>query len=699
MSSTVKITPAGSGYFTTPRQSNETVSEIDPIMNNTIIIVIATSCAAISILLVWAITCCCKSQTCCFKPRQPNARFQYNNAQQRNLNMSQPRGRARSKDDGCTTLINRPTAGTNDISYLTDETDNSKSKLLCSTPHSMDISSNPGRGEFEKRKEMDITNKMLREEMKRSQAAAKASTFYQPTSDTDVCADSSLLSMSSINDDSEKKALLRLQNTPYNQNLLNKQHKRNEDLCLDIDSSQGIYHESSSSEKDSGTGDSKRSNENVDHDITLSQENIIHDNQVEENLAEEIYGEVGDGEIGDYHLSGGGESAMNLEEFEASMGTLKINCDNGAEDSPPDSLNIYAPFSDEVDSAIGERLSGEPPSSSNEHLLADSGCGEAMPIYSAPDSIASSSIENNTDSSIFGGHMQPSKTLNSFLDNSLSSISSSSHCHSKHQRAGKKRHQSSNDLKHNRNLDSVEKESATVDNMKVCEQPSEFRTFYPKGKSSKGGGRFGASYSTLHTGSMQNGLDCDPKPSKKRASTFELNGSCYLSLEPSIGGELNSSAVDPVLYRGGVGTLPKDTAGFELHQRLLEESLNNSDYALDRRRKIQEQQQNFDRKERSNSRTRRSLIFGRNRKNSTSKNNEISAISGSSTSVQRNNGSFTNSLPHSSKRGSSKTRSKSNKHKPPNGYSGSSQEYKSLLSRVAASEHTQVPTKSNDLFA
>ena len=60
------------------------------------------------------------------------------------------------------------------------------------------------------------------------------------------------------------------------------------------------------------------------------------------------------------------------------------------------------------------------------------------------------------------------------------------------------------------------------------------------------------------------------------------------------------------------------------------------------------------------------------RKNSSSKNNETPTISGSSTSVQRNNGSFTNSLPHSSKRGSSKTRSKSNKYKPPNGYPGSS---------------------------
>ena len=694
MSSIVKIT-SGSAHFTNnPKQSNETINVIDPILNNTIIIVIASSCAAVSILFVWAIACCCKSQTCCFKPRQPAIRAQYNNAQQRNLNMNQPRGRARSKDGGCTALVNGSATGTNDTSYLTDDIhDNSKDKLLSSTPHCMNIASNPGRGEFEKRKEMDITSKMLRNEMKRSQEAAKSSTILQLTSDTDVCADSSLLSMSSINDDNERKALLSLQ--PYNQNIQSQKHERIGDVCLDIDASHGIYHDSSSSEKDSGTGDSKRSNENVDHDITLSQENIVSGNQMEVDMVEGEYGEIGDGEIRDYHLSGGGESAMNLEEFEATMGTLKIDGDNNDENSPPDSLNIYAPFSDEVDSAIGERLSGEPPNSSNEHLLADSGCGEAMPIYSAPDSIASSSIENNRESSVFG-QMQPSKTLNSFLDNSLSSISSSSYCHSKPR---KKRHQSSNDLKHNSRLGSEETESALTERTKICDQPSEFRTFYPKGKSSRGGGRIGSSYSTLHTGSMQNGLDCDPRPFKKRASTFELNGSCYLSLEPSIAGELNSATVDPVLYRGGVGTMPKDTAGFELHQRLLEESLNNSDYALDRRRKLQQQQQDFDRKERSSSRTRRSLIFGRNRKNSISKNNEISTISGSSSSIQRNNGSYTNSLPHSSKHGSSKSRCKSNKNKPPNGYSANSQEYKSLLNRVTANDHTQVPIKSNDLFA
>ena len=344
-----------------------------------------------------------------------------------------------------------------------------------------------------------------------------------------------------------------------------------------------------------------------------------------------------------------------------------------------------------MDSAIGERLSGEPQNSSCEQLLADSGCGEAIPIYSTPDSIASSSIGNSTQNNIFS-HVPQSKTVNSFLDNSSSSLSSSSYCHSKNLKLGKKRHQSINDLKQDANaLANEEPESAINRLNKNSVDSSDFRTFYPNGKS-RSVDRYGSSYSALHTGSMQNGLDHEPKPSKTRASTFELNGSCYLSLEQSVG-KLNSVNVDPVLYRGGVGTLPKDTAGFELHQRLLEESLNNSDYALDRRRQIL-QQESFDKKERSSSRSRRSIIFSRNRKNSISRNNELSTISGSST-VHKNS-SYTNSLPRSSKSGSSRNKSKS-KHKP-NGYS-SSQEYKSILSRIAANDQTQVPIKSNDLFA
>ena len=234
-------------------------------------------------------------------------------------------------------------------------------------------------------------------------------------------------------------------------------------------------------------------NENVDCDYI--RDSFVNDNQSEEDMAEGEYGEIGDGEIKDYHLSGGGESAMNLEEFEATIHKVKCNEDNDFENSPSDSLNIYGPFSDEVDSALGERLSGEPPSSSCE-LLADSGCGEAIPIYSAPDSIASSSLENPAQDSIFS-QISKSKTMNSFLDNSASSVSSSSCCHSRNQRSCKRQHQSSHNLKSD-NLISGEEPKSGIKGLEKYNDgdKNDFRTFYPTGRS-RNGNKYGSSFSAL----------------------------------------------------------------------------------------------------------------------------------------------------------------------------------------------------------
>ena len=683
MSGLVTIIP-GEATITTTKHSNET-SEPNDMLNNTIIIVIAIGCVAAGILLVWLITCCCKTQNCCVKPRHHPDGIQYNNPEEAIFHTGPSRGQVRSKEGP--TLNGSPSM--HESSYLNAEgSDHGKDKLLSSVPHHMNISSKPGLGEFEKRKEMDITKQMWKNQQKRNIEATKSGVTHQPSTEIDIGVDSSLLSMSSVTDDNETKALL-TSKVPRNNSNNSYQHgtktKGHVETCVDMDLRNDIYLESSSSEKDSGTGDSKRSNENVDCDYI--RDSFVNDNQSEEDMAEGEYGEIGDGEIKDYHLSGGGESAMNLEEFEATIHKVKCNEDNDFENSPSDSLNIYGPFSDEVDSALGERLSGEPPSSSCE-LLADSGCGEAIPIYSAPDSIASSSLENPAQDSIFS-QISKSKTMNSFLDNSASSVSSSSCCHSRNQRSCKRQHQSSHNLKSD-NLINGEEPKSGIKGLEKCNDgdKNDFRTFYPTGRS-RNGNKYGSSFSALRTGSMQNGLDIEPMTCKKRGSTFELNGSCYLSLEQSVG-DLKSVKMDPILYRGGVGTLPKNTVGFELHQRLLEESLNNSDYAIDRKRQLQQEQLN--RKERSSSRTRRSLIFSRNRKNSSSKNNDISTISGS---TPNKNSSYTNSLPRS-KSGSSKHRSKS-KHKP-DGYT-SSHEYKSLLNRVSLNDHTAVPIKSNDLFA
>ena len=693
MSSIVQILP-GSISTLTPITTSKPSNETSPpgtgkggLDKNATIIIIATSCVALSIFFVWAISCCCKAQTCCFKHGQHTSQAQYNNTPGRNINMGNP-GKGIHSIDG---VISNGGPTMLDSSYLKDEVnDNSKDRLL-GVPNNKHMPSHPSRGEFEKRKEMDITSKIWKKELKRNIEAAKFSTNCAVRSELDVCGDSSLLSTSSVTDDSEKKALLKTNNPIFNISDVEKKDakevKHNE-TCINIDPKLCIPHNDSSSEKDSGTGDSKRSNENVDFNEVLLSETLGEDKHNAEYVIEGDYCENDNGDISNYHLSGGGESAMNLEEFEATVNTIRINGDSNDETSATNSINLYVPCSDEVDSALSDRLSGEPPNSSSEQLLADSGCGEAMPIYSAPDSVTSSSVGNPAEDSVVN-LVPKSKKFNSFLDNSTSSISSSSCCHSKSQNHFKQRHQSNSDLKHVPCINNSASESAIKDKdmCKNGENKTEFRTFYPNGRS-RSAVRHGLSYSALHTGSIQNVSDCDHRPWKKRTSTFELNGDCYLSFEHSVG-ELNSVTIDPILYRGGVGTLPRNTAGFELHQRLLEESLNNSDYAVDRRKQIQEE--NLVGREKSSSKSKKSL-FSRDRKRSSSRNNEIPTISGS---PAHKNSSYTGSLPRS-KGGSSRSRPKS-KHKP-NGYS-SYQEYKPLSSRVASNNHTKVSTKDNELFA
>jgi hypothetical protein len=66
---------------------------------------------------------------------------------------------------------------------------------------------------------------------------------------------------------------------------------------------------------------------------------------------------------------------------------------------------------------------------------------------------------------------------------------------------------------------------------------------------------------------------------KKRASTVELNGECYLAIETAEALAASAARLDPAVYRGGVGSSPPKQ-GLELQQRLLEESLNNTDYIM-----------------------------------------------------------------------------------------------------------------------
>ena len=48
-------------------------------------------------------------------------------------------------------------------------------------------------------------------------------------------------------------------------------------------------------------------------------------------------------------------------------------------------------------------------------------------------------------------------------------------------------------------------------------------------------------------------------PLKKRASTVELNGKCYLAIEPEARDARTArNPLEPSVYRGGVGTVPRD---------------------------------------------------------------------------------------------------------------------------------------------
>lgn len=101
-----------------------------------------------------------------------------------------------------------------------------------------------------------------------------------------------------------------------------------------------------------------------------------------------------------------------------------------------------------------------------------------------------------------------------------------------------------------------------------------FRTFQPNGHR-----RFVGSSTMLDLSQhqqQQNGhghLDADSKRSKKRSSALELNGKCYLAIEPEVPQVLRQD--EPRAYRGGVGSLPRH--GLEYQQALLEASLNSSD--------------------------------------------------------------------------------------------------------------------------
>ncbi len=107
---------------------------------------------------------------------------------------------------------------------------------------------------------------------------------------------------------------------------------------------------------------------------------------------------------------------------------------------------------------------------------------------------------------------------------------------------------------------------------------NEFRTFHPRGRRQR------------QISEVVNGVDSDGTamistaakdkrmPSRRAGSTVELNGKCYLAIDPApkSGSVVPEAQMEPAVYRGGAGTLPFKRDGLKYQQELLEASLNSS---------------------------------------------------------------------------------------------------------------------------
>ena len=185
-------------------------------------------------------------------------------------------------------------------------------------------------------------------------------------------------------------------------------------------------------------------------------------------------------------------------------------------------------------------------------VAADSGCGEALMgsgllcSGSGPSSLASVTIRRN-----FARSMTDDSSVASRCSSSI---------------APKKRDANSS----RQHLNDKSCKSASPQPCPSSSVP--FRTFKPLQASSNNLAASGCDVSH-HGQSLSNGS------AKKRASTVELNGECYLAIEAAEALAASAARLDPAVYRGGVGSSPPKQ-GLELQQRLLEESLNNTDYIM-----------------------------------------------------------------------------------------------------------------------
>lgn len=133
-----------------------------------------------------------------------------------------------------------------------------------------------------------------------------------------------------------------------------------------------------------------------------------------------------------------------------------------------------------------------------------------------------------------------------------------------------------------------------VSNHAMDDSNSSFKTFHPKGRRQRQISEVQALRSAKSSYNVFGGIN-NPnqgsdildgggtknqlKTSTKRASAVELNGKCYLPIEPEP--DPTEVPLEARVYRGGVGSLPR--RGLDLQLELLEASLNSSDCLDDSR--------------------------------------------------------------------------------------------------------------------
>ncbi len=277
-----------------------------------------------------------------------------------------------------------------------------------------------------------------------------------------------------------------------------------------------------SSERDSGTGDSRKSRDDLASDEAEdAQAGNFRSNRDNLDNSDEI--KRGNEALVASFMArqGGGESTMSLTEFEATGMTMVGNSSSNTDDS--------IPYADDDDEDAEDR-----------------GCGEAT--FSASNSVANSDDENESE-----------------VNNERTSKPKSTN-------------EEENDKICDKKENAIENSASDV---------NEFRTFHPLRAKQEARHRppsdLSKSRDYLADGDYVNNRRWRRMggAAKKRASAIELNGVEYLAIE-AVEDESSPAkeVIEAKVYRGGLGVSSRASSRLEVDERLLEMSLNSTDYTL-----------------------------------------------------------------------------------------------------------------------